>query len=65
MVIIEPNIHKLAVKLIAIGERLLLMRSHFFPPEKIAILLERPNTQVKVIYDEISVWVCAERVREM
>jgi demethylmenaquinone methyltransferase/2-methoxy-6-polyprenyl-1,4-benzoquinol methylase len=65
MVIIEPNIHKLAVKLIAIGERLLLMHSHFFPPEKIAILLERPNTQVKVIYDEISVWVCAERVREM
>ncbi len=65
IVIIEPNIQKLVVKFIAFGERLLLMRSHFFSPENIALLLEKPHTRISVRLEEFSVWVCAERVREM
>lgn len=65
IVISEPNIHKLPVKLIAIGEKVLLMRSQFLSPEKIAALLERPNSVVRIIFIDTSVWVCAERVREM
>jgi demethylmenaquinone methyltransferase/2-methoxy-6-polyprenyl-1,4-benzoquinol methylase len=36
IVIEEPDIHNFVVKLIALGEKLLLMRSHFVKPEKIA-----------------------------
>jgi 2-polyprenyl-3-methyl-5-hydroxy-6-metoxy-1,4-benzoquinol methylase len=35
LVIEEPNIHNWVVKLIALGEKLLLMRSHFREPQEI------------------------------
>jgi ubiquinone/menaquinone biosynthesis C-methylase UbiE len=65
IVIIEPDIHKFAVKLIAIGEKMLLMRSHFLPAEEIASLFANNNTHVRVISDEFNVWVGAEKAREM
>jgi ubiquinone/menaquinone biosynthesis C-methylase UbiE len=65
IVIIEPDIHKFAVKLIAIGEKMLLMRSHFLSPEEIAALFANHNAHVMVISDELNVWVGAEKVREM
>jgi len=63
IVIIEPNIHKFAVKLIAIGEKMLFMRSHFLHAEKIVTLFANQNTHVRIISDEFNVWVCAEKVR--
>jgi ubiquinone/menaquinone biosynthesis C-methylase UbiE len=65
IVIIEPNVEKLAVKLIAIGENILLMRSHFLSPDKIAGLFENPNAKIIIFQDEISLWIIAESVREM
>ena len=35
IIIEEPDIHHILVKLIALGEKLLLMRSHFLKPKKI------------------------------
>jgi ubiquinone/menaquinone biosynthesis C-methylase UbiE len=63
IVIIEPNINKFAVKLIAIAEKLLFLRSHFLAADKIAALFENQNVQVRVVFNEFNVWVCAERVR--
>ncbi len=63
IVIIEPDIHKFAVKLIAIGEKMLFMRSHFLPAEKIAALFANHNAYVRVIVNEFNVWICAEKVR--
>ena len=65
IVISEPDIHKFAVKLIAIGEKMLWMRSHFLPAEEIAALLVSHNAHVRVISDQFNVWVGAEKVREM
>ena len=65
MVIIEPDINKLAVKLLAFGEKMLFMRSHFLSAETIASLFPDQQTDVKVIHDEYNVWVYAEKVREM
>ena len=48
MVIEEPNIRSLGVKLIALAERLFFMRSHFSPPQKIAEMFQSPNAKVKV-----------------
>jgi demethylmenaquinone methyltransferase/2-methoxy-6-polyprenyl-1,4-benzoquinol methylase len=63
IVIIEPDIHKFAVKLIAFGEKMLLMRSHFLPAEKIAALFAHKDAHVRVISDEFNIWVCTEKVR--
>jgi ubiquinone/menaquinone biosynthesis C-methylase UbiE len=63
VVIIEPDISKFAVKLVAVGEKLLLMRSHFLPAERIASLFSNLNAGVGVIYAEFNLWVYAEKVR--
>jgi demethylmenaquinone methyltransferase/2-methoxy-6-polyprenyl-1,4-benzoquinol methylase len=65
IVIIEPDIHKFTVKLVAFGEKVLLMHSHFLSAEKIVALLKVYSTEIRVISDKSSVSVCAERVREM
>ena len=61
IVIIEPDIHKFAVKLIAIGEKVLLMRSHFLPVEKIIALFSNQKAQPRIVIDDFNVWVCAEK----
>lgn len=40
IIIEEPNVHNLIVKMIALGEKLLLMRSHFVSPENIADMFQ-------------------------
>jgi Methylase involved in ubiquinone/menaquinone biosynthesis len=65
IVIVEPDIQRWEVKLIALGEKMMLMRSHFFSAEKITALLEKPGIKVRVAFTEMQFIVCAERVREM
>lgn len=38
IIIEEPDINNFAVKLIALGEKIMLMRSHFIPPKEIAAM---------------------------
>jgi len=63
IVIVEPDINKFVVKLIAIGEKMLLMRSHFLSMDKISALFFFQNSFVREYSDEFNVWVCAEKVR--
>lgn len=63
IVIIEPDISKFRVKLIATGEKILLMRSHFLSVGGISALFGNLNIEVKVLFNEFNVWVCAEKVR--
>jgi ubiquinone/menaquinone biosynthesis C-methylase UbiE len=65
LVIVEPDIRRFHVKLIALGEKLLLMRSHFMDGEGIAGLFAHPGARVRVVRDGASVIVLAERVRQM
>ena len=65
IVIIEPNIHKFVVKLIAFGEKILLMRSHFLPPEEIVALFTSLNSHVQLISRDNDAWICVEKVREL
>ena len=51
IIIEEPNIQSLGVKLIALAERLFLMRSHFSPHQKIAEMFRSPKAKVKVEAD--------------
>jgi len=61
VVIVEPDIHRFAVKLIAVAEKLLLMRSHILSGEKIAGLFAQQQASVRVIHDDFNVIVLAQK----
>ncbi len=48
LLIEEPDVRQFGVKLVALGEKLLLMRSHFLPPAQIEALLHAQGAQVTV-----------------
>jgi ubiquinone/menaquinone biosynthesis C-methylase UbiE len=56
-VLIEPDIHKFGVKLIALGEKILLMRSKFLSGTQIADLFSYLGADIKTEYVEHNVWV--------
>lgn len=61
IVIEEPDIRKFAVKLIAIGEKLLLMRSHFLAPAEIVALFAFDSSQASVHAAEGNAWVVIDK----
>jgi ubiquinone/menaquinone biosynthesis C-methylase UbiE len=63
MVIVEPDIRQLPVKWIALFEKLMLMRSHFLSPTKIAHLFEDLGAQVKIEVESVTAWVVINKVR--
>ncbi len=65
IVIIEPNIQKLAVKLIAAGEKMLFMRSHFLDRENIAGLFASKFENIYSMSDKLSVGISGEKVRKL
>jgi len=63
IVIVEPDIRKFTVKAIAIGEKALLMRSHFLTGEKIAALFTDPEARTCLVYEGFNVICVVEKVR--
>ncbi len=61
LVIEEPDLRTFATKLIAIAEKLALMRSHFLDPLQIAALFPK-QAKVKIEADANNAWVIAEKV---
>jgi ubiquinone/menaquinone biosynthesis C-methylase UbiE len=59
IVIQEPDIQTFIVKLIALAEKLLLMRSHFLSADSIAALF--PNAKTNIILEDSSAWVVVEK----
>ena len=59
LVIEEPDIRTFGVKLIAIAEKLLLMRSHFLAPDAILKLFPSGETQVKTV--DGTAWVIIKK----
>jgi len=57
LVIEEPDIRTLPVKLVALAEKLLLMRSHFKSPDQIEQLFHYPNAKTRIEREEITAWV--------
>lgn len=61
IVIQEPDIRLLVVKGIALAEKLMLMRSHFLPGEKIAELFRFPSAIISSVYAEHDVWIVVNK----
>jgi len=60
LVIEEPDFRTFPVKLIAVAEKLALMRSHFLSPTQIADLLPS-GTNVWIEAEDSTAWVIAEK----
>jgi demethylmenaquinone methyltransferase/2-methoxy-6-polyprenyl-1,4-benzoquinol methylase len=61
LVVEEPDLRRLAVKVIALAEKLALMRSHFVSAEWIAERLSQPANSVRVVRHGHTAWVIAQR----
>jgi ubiquinone/menaquinone biosynthesis C-methylase UbiE len=65
ILIVEPDIRKLSAKLIAIGEKLLLMRSHFLTSGEITSLFTTPDVKTSIFFDEFNIFFVAEKVSQI
>jgi ubiquinone/menaquinone biosynthesis C-methylase UbiE len=61
IVIEEPDVRTFPVKLIALGEKLALMRSHFLSPPRIAALFHYPDAHVRIETGKSNAWVIVEK----
>jgi len=61
LIIQEPDIRNVYVKLVALMEKILLMHSHFLTPESIAGLLKLYSTNIRVEVDKYTTWIIAEK----
>lgn len=62
LVIQEPDIRRLVVKMIAITEKLALMRSHFLSAEQIAAFYADLPAEVTIQRDDFEAWVSVRRL---
>jgi rhodanese-related sulfurtransferase/2-polyprenyl-3-methyl-5-hydroxy-6-metoxy-1,4-benzoquinol methylase len=61
IVIEEPDVRSIGVKVIAFAEKLALMRSHFLPPARIAGLFRYPNARVRVETSGPTAWIIVDK----
>ena len=61
LVIEEPDVRVGMVKLIALAEKLALMRSHFLTPPEIAALFDRYQANTHIARDGYISWVVVEK----
>ena len=64
IVIEEPDIRSFYVKLIAVAEKILLMRSHFLAPDKIVDLFLFDSANINIYAAEHNTWVVIEKPRQ-
>jgi demethylmenaquinone methyltransferase/2-methoxy-6-polyprenyl-1,4-benzoquinol methylase len=65
ILVLEPDIQRLTVKLVAALEKFLFMRSHFRSSDEIKELFESPHTKIRIAHDGNNVHIVVERVRRM
>lgn len=65
LVLEEPDLRTFTVKLVAMGEKLALMRSHFLSPPDIAALFDHPQAVVRIEteVEGFNAWVIVHKVK--
>ena len=61
IVVEEPDIKLWSVKMIALAEKLALMRSHFLSAERIRDLFQDKNSKVEIFREAFNAWVVIEK----
>jgi demethylmenaquinone methyltransferase/2-methoxy-6-polyprenyl-1,4-benzoquinol methylase len=58
----EPDIRSFAVKMMAVIEKLALMRSHFKSPRQIAHAFDNPNAKVSIEVENSTAWIVINKL---
>jgi ubiquinone/menaquinone biosynthesis C-methylase UbiE len=61
IVIEEPDVRAFEIKLVALAEKLALMRSRFLSPPQIASLFDCPEARVRVETDGSTAWIIVDK----
>ncbi|MGC9349691.1 MAG: class I SAM-dependent methyltransferase [Anaerolineae bacterium] len=61
LVVEEPDVRRFAVKLVALGERLVLMRSHFYPPDELMPFFEGDGVTLELHEEDHTYWLVVEK----
>lgn len=61
LVIEEPDVRRFAVKLVALGETLALMRSHFYPPYALVRFFTAPGLQLTLHESNPNFWLVVDK----
>jgi len=61
IIIEEPDIRTMPIKIIAMIERLALMRSHFIPPDDIAETFAYTNAEIKIEIEDSIAWIVIDK----
>jgi len=61
LIVEEPDVRMLPVKLVALAEKLALMRSHFLAPPRVASLFTQWGAQTRIEKDGYNAWVVVEK----
>jgi demethylmenaquinone methyltransferase/2-methoxy-6-polyprenyl-1,4-benzoquinol methylase len=65
LVIQEPDFRSMIVKLVAVFEKAVLMRSHFLAPANIAALFSFPGAEKEIERDRFNAWVIVEKAGQL
>jgi demethylmenaquinone methyltransferase/2-methoxy-6-polyprenyl-1,4-benzoquinol methylase len=61
LVIEEPDVRQWFIKLVALAEKLALMRSHFLSPPEIAGLFRSPHAHVQIETESYIAWIVVDK----
>ena len=61
LIVEEPDIQHFVVKLVALAEKIALMRSHFLSPKKISDRLTDIGTTTSIVHEKPNAWIIAEK----
>ena len=61
IVIEEPDIRTMIVKIVALAEKMALMRSHFLAPQEIAGLFSFPGARTRITRESYNAWIVVEK----
>lgn len=62
IIIEEPDFNRFLVKMLALAEKVALMRSHFLTPERISsMFLGYANSEIRVVKKEFNAWIVVEK----
>lgn len=61
IVIEEPDIRTTPTKIMAIMEKMLLMRSHFMSPLDIAASFNYPNARIRMVVEDTTAWIVIDK----
>jgi demethylmenaquinone methyltransferase/2-methoxy-6-polyprenyl-1,4-benzoquinol methylase len=61
LIIQEPDVRLISVKLVALAEKIALMRSHFLAPDKIAGLFKQQLCEIRQLDENYSTWTLVKK----